>query len=151
MSLYLLLKFLHVFLAMIAVGFSGSYAVWILRSRDDPAGLVRVLAGIRFIDSRYTNPAFIGVLLAGFAMTLLSGLPLSTFWIAGALLLYVAVAAIGILVYVPAFRRLRLAAQSERLDLGEYRSALSRATVINAAAGVMVLLIVFLMVVKPMP
>ncbi len=151
MSLYLLLKFLHIFLAMIAVGFSGSYGIWMLRSRHDAADLVRVLAGIRFIDSRFTNPAFLGVLLSGFLMTYLVGLPLTTFWIAGALVLYVAVAAIGILVYVPAFRRLRLAASSQEFDLAEYRQALNRAAIINALAGVMVLLIVFLMVVKPSP
>jgi len=65
-SLYLILKFLHVLLAIIAVGFNASYPIWLTRAQRDPDHALWVLRGP-------TSPAYarlsqrgtvVGILLA---------------------------------------------------------------------------------------
>ncbi len=149
MSLYLAVKYLHILLAIIAVGFSGSYAFWIFRSRGETQTLLQVLSAIRFMDSRFTNPAFLLLLLTGLAMAFMTGLPLTTFWISAAVALYVMVALVGMLLYAPAFRQLRNAARDLGVDSDAFNRALRRTAALNALAGFLVLLILFLMVFKP--
>ncbi len=149
MSLYLALKYLHVLFAITAVGFSASYGIWIWRTRGDAKTLPAILAGVRFLDSRFANPAFLVLLLSGLAMAYLAGFPLTALWIAAALILYFAVALVGILAYAPAFRALRRSADNPASP--DLRSALKRSLLLNAVAGILVLLIVVLMVVKPSP
>jgi hypothetical protein len=47
MILYSWLKFIHVFLAIGAVGFNASYGVWLSRSVRDPEHELNVLKGIK--------------------------------------------------------------------------------------------------------
>ncbi len=149
MSLYLVLKFIHITLALIAVGFSASYLIWILRGASDTERMRFVLAEVRFIDSRLTNPAFFGLLLTGVIMVLVIGYRLTTFWIDAAIVLFVTVALLGILVYAPVFRRLRITVETAGVDSPEFRPLLRRSILINILVGAIVLVIVALMVLKP--
>src|SRR3989441_11009182 len=62
MSWYSLLKFVHVLLAITAVGSNITYAAWNARAAREPQHLAFVLKGIQFLDNRVANPAY-GLLL----------------------------------------------------------------------------------------
>src|SRR3989304_370722 len=60
---YLLLKWLHVLAAIVAVGSNVTYGIWIARASRSPEALPFTLRGIKLIDDRVANPAY-GLLLA---------------------------------------------------------------------------------------
>jgi len=101
-SLYLILKFVHVLLAIIAIGFNASYPIW-----------------------------------------------LSTFWIAAALVLYVLLIVGGLLVYSPTLKGQIAALEASGPASPEYGRLSQRGTVVGILLAVDVVVIVFLMVVKP--
>jgi hypothetical protein len=54
-----LTKFVHVLLAIVAVGFNASYGIWLARAAKAPqATQSHVLRTIKFIDDRFANPAY---------------------------------------------------------------------------------------------
>lgn len=149
MSLFTLTKFLHVTLAIVAVGFNLSYAIWIVRSTRDPEHLGFVMRTIRWIDSRVANPAYGVLLITGLLMTYMAPYPLTTFWIAAALVLYATVALVGILVIAPNFRAQLRALESDGPASDAFRRAAARGRAFGLAVSLVVVLIVFLMVTKP--
>ena len=151
MDLYHLLKYVHILLVIVAVGFNASYGIWLARasSRDGAAHLSHVLAGIKFLDDRFANPAYALLLVTGLAMVFVGSIPLTTFWILAALILYVVVVVLGLALYTPLLRRQRAVLESSGAESPEYQAVSARARVLGIATGVIVLAIVFLMVVKP--
>lgn len=150
MSLYVFLKFIHVLLAIVAVGFNASYGIWTARAAKEPEHELHVLQGIRTLDDRFANPAYALLLVAGVAMVLESPtLDFSTLWISAALGLYVLMALIAIFAFTPTLRK-----QIALVEAGEQRSeahaALAkRSGMVGGILGVIVIAIVYLMVVKP--
>src|SRR5438876_4547534 len=104
MSLYLILKFLHVLLAIIAIGFNASYPIWLARAQRAPEHALYVLRGIKTLDDRFANPAYALLLVFGLGMTFMAGIPLSTLWIAAALVLYVLLVVGGLAIYSPTLK-----------------------------------------------
>src|ERR1700682_18934 len=104
MSVYLVLKFVHVLLAIIAIGFNVSYPIWLARAEREPKHALYVLRGIKTLDDRFANPAYALLLVLGLAMTFMAGIPLSTFWIAAALVLYILLIIGGLFVYSPTLK-----------------------------------------------
>lgn len=149
MNLYLLLKFVHVVLAIIAVGSNTTYGIWLGRARSVPAHLPYVLKGIKFIDDRMANPSYILLLLTGLALAALGNISLLTFWVAGGIVLLVVVGVLGFAVYTPTLRNEIAAVEAGRGDSNEFRRLDTRATIVGITLGVLTLAIVFLMVTKP--
>ena len=56
LTLYLLIKVVHVFAAIVAVGTNITYGVWIGRAKRDPGTLPFALRGVKFLDDRVANP-----------------------------------------------------------------------------------------------
>ena len=54
--LFDILKYIHVVLAIVAVGANATYAIWIQRGTIDGEALPFTLRGIRLIDNRVANP-----------------------------------------------------------------------------------------------
>ena len=50
--LYLLLKWLHVLAAIVAVGSNVTYGIWVARASRNPKALPFTLRGIQLIDDR---------------------------------------------------------------------------------------------------
>ena len=149
LTIYLLIKVLHVFAAIVAVGTNVTYGVWIGRAKRDPASLPFALRGVKFLDDRVANPCYGLLVLTGFAMVGVSKMPLTTPWVLMAIGLVLVVFAVAIFGYTPTLRR-----QIEALDRSgarapEYLALASRSTRLGAALGVLVAAIVILMVVKP--
>lgn len=149
MSLYSLLKFVHVLLAIVAVGFNASYAIWIARAAREPAHMGHTLRGIKILDDRFANPAYGLLLVTGLAMAFLVKLPLTTFWVAGALVLWLLAMGLGVGAYTPTLRRQIQALEKEGADSPEFQRLSQQGMILGIVLAVIVIAIVFLMVVKP--
>lgn len=149
-----LILFLHVLGAVVALGFSLSYGLWIVRG--NAAGGERrafALRTISWIDRRITTPAYVAQLLTGIVLLLLLDLSLlRAAWLELSLGLYALIVVLAIAAYAPAYRR--QADLAERLAAGEigeseYGSAASRATRLGVTVTALTVAILFLMVWKP--
>jgi uncharacterized membrane protein len=149
LTLYSFLKFLHVLMAIVAVGFNASYGIWLARVAREPEHALHVLQGIRVLDERFANPAYGLLLLLGLAMVWESGIPFSTFWIAGSLVLYVVLVAVAITLYSPALRKQVTLAEAGRVGTEEYRAVAKRGGIVGGLLSVIVVVIIFFMVTKP--
>ena len=148
MTAYALVKFVHVFLAIVAVGFNASYAIWLGRSSGRPEQGA-VLRGIKVLDDYFANPAYILLLVTGLALVLIGHLSLRTFWITASLVLWLVAIAAGYGLYTPTLRRQVRILEATGADSAEYQALDRRGTVIGIGLAVIVVVIVFLMVTKP--
>ena len=145
-----LVKFIHVLLAIIAVGFNASYGIWLARAAKAPqATQSYVLRTIKFIDDRIANPAYGLLALTGLFMVFSAGIPFSRLWIALAIGLYLVVLFVGFGVYTPTLRDQIRVLEGEGPGSEEYQRLVARGRTTGIILGIMVITIVFLMVAKP--
>jgi uncharacterized membrane protein len=110
LTTYTFFKFLHVLLAIEAVGFNASYAVLLGRAAREPEHTAHVLRTVKVLDDRFANPAYGLLLVTGLVMVAVGDVDLTQFWLATAIGLYAAVVLLGLLVYTPTLRaQLRVA------------------------------------------
>jgi len=141
--------FLHIFAAIIAVGFNISYPVWIVRARRDPTHTAFALKGIKFIDDRIANPAYGVLLVTGLLMVYIGHYSLTTLWIDVALILFVGLILVAALVYTPALReQVKLAEAGDTSSVAFTRLG-ARGQIAGMALGLIVLVILAMMVFKP--
>lgn len=146
---YLLLKWLHILSAIVAVGANVTYGIWIARASRNPAALPFTLRGIKLIDDRIANPAYGLLLVTGLLMVFVGRLQLTIPWLLTALVLYVFVVLVGLLGYTPTLRRQIRVLDSEGFDSPNYQALASRGTILGIVVTILAIVIVFLMVVKP--
>jgi uncharacterized membrane protein len=149
MSWYLLLKYVHVLLAITAFGANITYAVWSGLAGTDPEKMSFALRGIKFLDDRVANPAYLLLALTGLTLAAVGHLPYTTPWITTAIIIYVGLVVIGFAFYSPAVVAQIRALESEGLGSRAYQSAAIRQAIVGSALLVMALAVVFIMVVKP--
>ena len=148
MTLILLLKVVHIFAAIVAVGSNVTYAFWLRRAGLDRDRLIFTIEGIRLLDSRIANPAYVLVLLTGLGMVALGAFSFTTGWILAAIALYVALVVVGLAFFSPAIKRQLEEAQRDSTSRA-YAAAAARSNLFGIGTLVVVLVIVFLMVTKP--
>ena len=149
MTLYAVIKFVHVLLAIVAVGFTASYGISIARAAREPQHLGHVLRSVKALDDRWTTPAYVLLFVTGVANVLVGSLDLTTFWIAAAITLWALLVVGGYGVYAPTLRR-----QIAALDAGgptspEYARSAARGRLVGIVLATLLIVIVFLMVTKP--
>jgi len=149
MDVYTLTKFVHVVLAIIAVGFNASYGIWIVRSTRDPEHIGFAMRTIKFLDDRFANPAYALLLVTGLLMVFTAGYPLTTFWIAAAIALYALVLVLAFTIISPNFRAQLRALETAGPQSPDFRAAARRGRTWGIAVSIIVIAIVFLMVAKP--
>ncbi len=149
LTIYVLIKVVHVFAAIVAVGTNITYGVWIGRAKRDPASLPFALRGVKFLDDRVANPCYGLLVLTGFAMAGVSKMPLTTPWILAAIGLVLVVFGVAMFGYTPTLRRQIEALDRTGANSSEYLALAGRSTRLGAVLGVLVAAIVILMVVKP--
>jgi len=147
--LFLILKFIHIFAAITAVGMNISYGIWLGRADNDLARNTFALKTIKFIDDRIANPAYGVLLITGLLMVLTLPIPITTLWIDIALILYVALLVVAIGFYSPTLRNQVKLVEAGDSTSAEFHRLNSRGTMVGAALGVIVFLILVLMVFKP--
>src|SRR2546430_10861884 len=118
MSLFVLVKFVHVLLAIIAVGFNATYGVWLARVAREPVPTQSfVLHGIKRLDDWFANPAYVLLAVTGVTMVFVGELRFTTFWIAGGIVLWAIAVALGFFVFTPLLRsQIRADRKSTRLN-----------------------------------
>ncbi len=135
MEPYAVIKFVHVLAAIVAVGFNASYATWLARAAPEPQHLGHVLATIGVVDN-VANAFYALLLVTGLGMVLVGSIPLTTFWIAAALVLYVLAIFVGIVLFAPVARGQREAlAKSGPRDADRMRAR--RLAQVNFASDVL--------------
>ena len=149
MTQYLFLKYIHVLLAIVAVGANATYGVWMAMGAREPQHLRVVLQGIRYLDRRVANPAYAFLVVTGLAMVAVGDVRLTTPWMMAALVVYLVAAALGVRGFAPALRRQIQAVESPGPQSEDYRRAATSARSLGLVFMVLVLVIVFLMVTKP--
>lgn len=143
------IKFIHVLLAIIAVGFNASYGIWLARSANTPqATQSHVLRTIKFLDDRIANPAYGLLLLTGLLMIVSAGIPIRL-WIALGIGLWLVLVFVGLGVYTPTLRDQIRVLESEGPGSEAYQRLSARGRVVGIVLGIIVVVIVFLMVTKP--
>jgi uncharacterized membrane protein len=146
---YLLLEWLHVVAAIIAVGANATYGIWIARASRTPAMLPFTLQVIKQIDDRVANPAYGVLLLTGLAMVYSLGASLTTPWLLLSLIAYLLIALIGMFAYTPLLKRQIEALDRDGFDSPVYQAIARRGTMIGIILATLAMIVVFLMVVKP--
>jgi len=150
MSWYNLLKFVHVLLAITAVGSNITYAAWNARGAMEPEHLAFALRGIKFLDNRVANPAYGLLLVTGLILVAVGNLGLRG-WIIAALILFVILIVVAVGFYSRVTNRQIEVLESAGESSPVYQQLAGQARLYGIISGVIALLIVFLMVVKPFP
>ncbi len=147
--LFLITKWIHVLSAITAVGANITYGIWIARASKEPSFLPFVLRNIKFIDDRVANPCYGLLLLTGLTLAFLAPIPLTTPWLLSGLTLYVIAGLLGAFAYTPIVKRQIQLLDSEGFDSPNYQAVAKKARSLGIVVGVDIIIIVFLMVVKP--
>jgi len=146
---YEVLKFFHVLLAIVAVGFNASYAIWLARAAREPEHEGFALRGVKLLDDRFANPAYALLLVTGLLMVWVGHLELAEFWLLTALVLYAVAVGLGLFVYTPTLRAQIAALETSGAGSTEFQTLAKRGTTVGIVLAVDVIAIVFLMVTKP--
>jgi uncharacterized membrane protein len=148
MDLYPWLKVLHILLAIVAVGFNISYSIWLIRASREPQHMGYALRGIKFLDDRLANPAYIGLALVGVILVLMRW-SLTDLWILIAIGLYALMAVVALGLYSPTLSRQIAAYESNGPDSPEFVALSARGRALGMVLGAIVLVILVVMVIKP--
>jgi uncharacterized membrane protein len=150
MTGYLILKWLHVLFAIIALGANITYGVWFALAGREPQLLSFALRGVRLLDNRIANPAYGLLLITGMAMVGAGHIPLfSTPWLLTSLILYVILVVVAAAVYTPTLRRGAQALEAGGPGSPEFEAAASRGRTVGIILVIIAVIIVFVMVTKP--
>jgi uncharacterized membrane protein len=146
--------FLHVLGAVIALGFSLSYGLWLARGEaGGPERRLFALQTISWIDRRLTTPAFVLQAVTGVSLVLLSDLArFREAWLELAIGIYVVLTVLAITRYAPAHRRQTALADAVANGAGDeeaYRAAGVTARRWGTLVTALTLVILLLMVWKP--
>jgi uncharacterized membrane protein len=146
---YEIIKFFHILLAIVAVGFNATYGVWLARAAKEPEHEGFTLRGVKFLDDRFASPAYGLLLVTGLLMIWVGDLEFAQFWIIAALVLYAIAVGLGALVYTPTLRQQIARLESSGAASAEFQALSKRGTTVGIVLAIDVVVIVFLMVTKP--
>ena len=150
MTTYLALKLIHVLAAIVAVGTNVTYFVWLSRTRRQPDQGAYVLPGLKALDARLANPAYVVLPVTGILMVFDADLGFTTFWIITAIILYVAMGVIAGVLFSPSLRK-QVALATTGAEASVYDQAAKRTIITGIITMVPMAAILYLMVVKPTP
>lgn len=148
-AVYGALKWIHVLLAIAALGANMTYGIWIRRSARHPEHLAFVLRTVKFLDDRLATPAYVLLLLTGVLMIGLGPGPHMPPWLLVSIVLYVVAMALSVGMYRPALRRQIAAAETSGATSPEYGVAAAQGRQLAIIVAAIVVVIAFLMVNKP--
>lgn len=148
MTWYLLIKFVHVLVAILAVGSSAGSSLWLRLAIKRPAHLPFALRSAKVLDERLTRPGLIVLLITGLWMAA-TRWSLSLFWLRAALLLIGVVLVLLFAVVGPLWGRLIRATENRKATSTEWMRLERSFELVGGAAGLILVVIIWLMVTKP--
>jgi uncharacterized membrane protein len=140
------LKWLHILGAIAALGANFTYPIWLRQAAKDPASTRFTLHGIEAVE-KVANGGYALLLLSGIAMLFAGNIPWTTPWVLSGIILFVIVGFVAGALYVPAQKA--QIALSDKPTSREYKAAEERTSRIGILVILLVVLIEFLMTVKP--
>lgn len=149
MSLYLVLKFLHVLAAIIAVGTNATYGMLLARAHRDPKHLRHVRESVRALDRTLANPAYAALLITGLLMVWIGPLSITTPWVLVSLILFLLTAALGLAILTPLTRRQGEVLARHGPNSPEYQRMRRQIDRLSGLAVLIIVGITYLMVAKP--
>jgi uncharacterized membrane protein len=147
-SAYLIVKFVHILVAIIAVGSSAGSSLWLRLAIRSPSHLPFALRSAKRLDELLTRPGLIVMAATGLWMAA-SRWSLSVLWIRAALVLVVIVLGLLYAVVGPLLGRLIHLTESGGPGTPKWKRSELLFEVFGGAGGLMVVVIVWLMVTKP--
>lgn len=150
--LFIVLKFLHVLFAIIAIGFNAAYGLLIGRARSggtDGREMRFALRTVKVMDDYVANPCYVLLLITGVGMVHAAGYPWSLMWVHGSLALLVVVAVLGFAFYTPTLRKQIAVLESRGASDPEFARLSTRGAILGAILALLVVTIAALMVFKP--
>ena len=147
--LYLVLKFIHILAAIVAVGSNITYGVWSVRAGKDSSHLGFALKGIKFLDDRIANPAYGVLLLTGLMLVFVGHWSITSLWILIALVLFAAVVVLGVAFYSPLLKNQIRLVDAGEAGSPEYARLAALGARFGPGLGIIVVVILVMMVFKP--
>lgn len=145
--MYLILKWIHILSAIVAVGTGATYAVWLRAAGEDKASTRFALNGIARLE-KLANPSYGVLFLSGVAMLFVNGIPWTTPWVLSGIVIFVIMGALGGMGYAPALRKQNELA--DKPDSPEYLAAQERANRVGVAILLLAVIVEYLMTAKPL-
>ena len=150
MSLYQVIKFVHVFSVIIAVGFNFSYIVWLVKGKIQKDHLLFALKGIKLMDDKVANPCYGLAVTTGFAMTYYGGYNiLAVSWILYPIILFSIMGILAFGFYSPMLKKQIAVVEKLGSDSPEYKAIEKKQMVLGTILFVLAISIVAIMVIKP--
>src|SRR4051812_3087948 len=150
---YIVLKYVHVLSAILAIGFNACYGILIGRARrggTDGREMAFAPKTVKMMDDRVANPCYGLLLVTGVSMVLLQGYPWSQKWIHGSLALFIVLFVIGLALYTPTLRRQIEILEARGPADPELARLSKRGAILGGVLGIIVAVILALMVYKPL-
>ena len=138
-------KFLHVLLAIVAVGSNLSYGVWLAGSDDD----AHVLRGIKRLHDRVAIPANVLLGVTGIVLVVRGPWDVTTPWVAVSSVLYLMGLAGAVFASSPALLGQLVSLEEHGPQHPVYRAATRYTTIATGLTGAIAVVVIFLMVTKP--
>ena len=149
-TLYAILKSVHILMAIMALGANLSYPLWLYIGHKNDKNLPFALKGIQMLDDYMANPAYILSLFTGLGLCWYMHLnPLSVFWLWGSLILYALAAGTGIGVYSPLLKKQIALLETAGKDSHSYQQVHKKGIYTGVFIFILALGIILLMVAKP--
>jgi hypothetical protein len=150
MTLYQIVKFIHVFSAIIAVGFNFSYIIWMVKGKMEKDHLLFALRGIKFMDGKVANPCYGLVLISGFTMAYVAEYNiLAVTWIRYPLILFAMMGLLAFAVYSPTLKKQIVLVEKGEMDTPEYKAIEKKQMILGAVLFFLAVAIIAIMVIKP--
>jgi hypothetical protein len=150
MTLYQVVKFIHVFSVIIAVGFNFSYIIWMVKGKMEKDHLLFALRGIRFMDGKVANPCYGLILITGLTMAYIADYNiLSVTWIFYQLVLFGIMGVLAFAVYSPTLKKQIDTLERQDENSPGYRAMERKQMVVGAILFTLAVAIIAIMVIKP--
>lgn len=150
MTLYQIVKFIHVFSVIIAVGFNFSYIIWMVKGKMEKDHLLFALRGIKLMDGKIANPCYGLILISGFTMAYIADYNiLSVTWIFYPLVLFGIMGTLAFAVYSPTLKKQIALVENDGMDTQEYKTIEKKQMVVGAILFILAVSIIAIMVIKP--
>jgi uncharacterized membrane protein len=147
MSQYLLLKFIHILVAILALGTSAGLSIALEFYGSHPTHGPFLLRAIGRIVAFVVLPGYVLMLVTGLWMVNMAW-PLTTGWIQRAMVLW-AVGIAGLAIFLAVFRKQRRVLEAEGPSSASYKRVSLLGRGLGGGLGLVVIMILYLMVFKP--
>jgi uncharacterized membrane protein len=142
-------KFVHVLLAIVAVGSNLSYGIWLAGAGQAPAHDAHTLRGIKKLHDRLAIPAYVLLGVTGVVLVVRGPWDLTAGWITASSVLYLVALPAAVVGYSPALGGQLVALEKDGPRSPRYRAATRLTATAGGLTATLVVVITFLMVTKP--